>query len=105
MRLNRGGLIACAIYTLHFVLFFGWALFAGLKTSVVLASIAVFPVTVLGWRGHVAKDERFPISDRLVVEFDTGLLRRESGDVVLCGLGSERTNGDFQDASRCLMIS
>ena len=35
-------------YTLHFAIFYGWALFAGLKPSVVLASIAIFPA-VLFW--------------------------------------------------------
>jgi hypothetical protein len=43
VRLNKGGLTACAIYTLYFVVFFGWALFADLKPSAGLASIAIFP--------------------------------------------------------------
>jgi hypothetical protein len=47
VRLNRGGLIACAIYTLHFAIFFGWALFAGLKASVFLIVIAIFPAALL----------------------------------------------------------
>jgi hypothetical protein len=50
VRLNKGGLIACAFYTLYFATFFGWALFAGLKERVVLATIAVLPVGLF-WAG------------------------------------------------------
>ncbi|HEU0146063.1 MAG TPA: hypothetical protein VFR21_04205 [Bradyrhizobium sp.] len=53
MRFNKGGLIACAAYALHFALFFGWALFAlfaDLKASAVLAAIAVFPAGLF-WAG------------------------------------------------------
>ena len=47
MRLNKGGLIACALYTVHFCIFFGWALFAGIHGSGFLAGIAVFPAGFL----------------------------------------------------------
>jgi hypothetical protein len=47
VRVNKGGLIACAIYSLHFATFFGWALFAGVKTSVFLVVIAIFPAALL----------------------------------------------------------
>ncbi|WP_315704568.1 MULTISPECIES: hypothetical protein [unclassified Bradyrhizobium] len=50
VRSNKGGLIACAIYTLHFAVFFGWAFFSGLKASVFLATIAVFPAALF-WAG------------------------------------------------------
>ncbi|MGJ4946425.1 hypothetical protein ACQR1W_38120 [Bradyrhizobium sp. HKCCYLS1011] len=50
LRPNRGGLIACAIYTLHFAIFFGWAFFSDLKASVFFASIAVFPAGFF-WAG------------------------------------------------------
>ena len=68
MRLNRGGLIACAIYTLYFAIFFGWSLFAGLKPSVFLASIAIFPAGLF-WAGVGAllglNDFPFPIDSWL----------------------------------------
>lgn len=64
MRLNKGGLITCAFYTLYFAVFFGWALFAGLKESVVLATIAVFPAGTF-WAGMAfllrTNDFPFPI--------------------------------------------
>jgi len=64
VRLNKGGLIACAIYTLHFAIFFGWALFADLKPSVGLASVAIFPAGLF-WGGLSAllglNDFPFPI--------------------------------------------
>jgi hypothetical protein len=46
VRLNKGGLIACAFYTLHFAIFFGWSLFASLKASVLLIVIAIFPAAL-----------------------------------------------------------
>jgi hypothetical protein len=47
VRLNKGGLIACALYTVHFCIFFGWALFAGIRGSGLLSGIAVFPAGLL----------------------------------------------------------
>lgn len=43
MRLNKGGLIACALYTAHFCIFFGWALSARTAESGFLSAIAVAP--------------------------------------------------------------
>ena len=47
MRLNKGGLIACALYTVHFCIFFGWAFFAGIRGSGFLIGVAVFPAGFL----------------------------------------------------------
>ncbi|MGC2777672.1 MAG: hypothetical protein WA418_18755 [Bradyrhizobium sp.] len=43
MGLNRGGLIASAIYVVHFSVFSVLSYFAGLKASVLLAEFAVLP--------------------------------------------------------------
>jgi hypothetical protein len=47
VRLNKGGLIACALYTVHFCIFFGWALLADFRGAGVLSGTAVFPTGFL----------------------------------------------------------
>ena len=47
MRLNKGGLIACALYTVHFCIFFGWALSSRPAESGFLSAIAVAPAGFL----------------------------------------------------------
>jgi len=47
VRLNRGGLIACGLYTLHFAVFGTLAYFVGLKPSVLLAELAVLPAGIV----------------------------------------------------------
>ncbi|WP_456713832.1 hypothetical protein [Bradyrhizobium sp. USDA 4353] len=50
MLLNKGGLIASALYIVHFLLFSSLSYFAGLKASVLLAEMAVLPAgLILGW--------------------------------------------------------
>ncbi|MGJ5036996.1 hypothetical protein ACQR13_23040 [Bradyrhizobium sp. HKCCYLRH3059] len=50
MRPNKGGLIASALYTVHFLVFSCLSYFAGLKSSVLLAEMAVLPAgMILGW--------------------------------------------------------
>ena len=46
MRLNRGGLIAYGLYTLHFAVFGNLAYFVRLKPSVLLAELAVLPAGI-----------------------------------------------------------
>ncbi len=50
MRLNKGGLIASALYVVHFLLFSCLSYSASLKASVLLAEAAVLPAgLILGW--------------------------------------------------------
>lgn len=63
MRLNKGGLIAYAVYSVHFGVFFGWALLADLKSSALLAAVAVFPAgLVLAGLGLLLGSHEFPFS-------------------------------------------
>ncbi|WP_315739087.1 MULTISPECIES: hypothetical protein [unclassified Bradyrhizobium] len=63
MRLNRGGLIACAVYTLCAAGLVGSASVTDVKTSVMLSSLAVFPAGIF-WSvwAAVSGSGRFPFS-------------------------------------------
>ncbi|MGJ4946424.1 hypothetical protein ACQR1W_38115 [Bradyrhizobium sp. HKCCYLS1011] len=43
MRLNKGGLAASGLYTVHYLVFSALSHFASLKSSIVLAGLAVLP--------------------------------------------------------------
>jgi hypothetical protein len=61
--LNKGGLIACAVYSAHFAVFFGWAMSADLETSAFLAAVAVFPAgLLLAGLGLLLGTHDFPFS-------------------------------------------
>jgi len=63
VRLNKGGLIMCAMYSVHFAVFFGWALLADLKSSDLLAAVAVFPAgLLLAGLGLLLGTHGFPFS-------------------------------------------
>lgn len=46
MRLNRGGLVACAVYTLWFAGFFASSFATDVKTGALLTSVSIFPAAL-----------------------------------------------------------
>ncbi|CCE11311.1 membrane hypothetical protein [Bradyrhizobium sp. STM 3843] len=63
MALNKGGLVASGLYTVHYLVFSTLSHFASLKSSIVLAGLAVLPSGLfLGfvWSGLGLHDPPFP---------------------------------------------
>jgi hypothetical protein len=63
VRLNKGGLILSAFYTVYFCIFFGWAWFADFKSSAFLSGISVIPAELfLAELGKLLGFPEYPFS-------------------------------------------
>ena len=62
VRLNKGGLIACPLYTVHFCAFYGWALSSRPAESAFLSAIAVPAVFLLAGLSALFGGSEMPFS-------------------------------------------